>query len=224
MKQNSKKRVSISVITVLLLVAVFCASFSSLSITAYAAADDNEERFEVYGVSVDKSTLLVLSRLESIEMRLDGLADSEAAKASNAEKKSDGIFKVKSKSDIETIAKRWENSLQSLNAQLPGLVKMIKDLEDGGDFDTASTVKSLVSTTSSVLSLCGPICSVFGAGLQCVETLVMLGMGGSESSSELVQMEDRLNQQFDEIQNELDVLEGLIKDLSDSINDSTNKP
>jgi len=222
MKQNSKKRVSISVITVLLLVAVFCASFSSLSITAYAAgADDNEERFEVDGISVDRNTLLVLSRLESIEMRLDGLADSEEAKAFDAEKKYDGIFK--GKADKETVANRWKNSLQSLNAQLPGLVNMIKDLEDGGDFDTASTVRSLVSTTSSVLSLCGPICGAIGAGLECVETLVMLGMGGSESSSELVQMEDRLNQQFDEIQNELDVLEGLIKDLSDSINDSTNK-
>jgi len=222
MKQNNLKRVSVSIITVLLLIAVFCASFSSLSLTvAAASADNNEEKFEVDGVSVDKNTLLVLSRLESIEMRLDGLATSQADRAFNAEKKYDGIFK--GKADKETVANRWRNSLQSLNAQLPGLVNMIKDLEDGGDFDTASTVKSLVSTTSSVLSLCGPICGAVGAGLECVESLVMLGMGGSESSSELVQMEDRLNQQFDEIQNELDEIEGLIKDLSDSINDSTNK-
>jgi len=154
MKQNNLKRVSVSIITVLLLIAVFCASFSSLSLTvAAASADNNEEKFEVDGVSVDKNTLLVLSRLESIEMRLDGLATSQADRAFNAEKKYDGIFK--GKADKETVANRWRNSLQSLNAQLPGLVNMIKDLEDGGDFDTASTVKSLVSTTSSVLSLCG---------------------------------------------------------------------
>lgn len=121
--------------------------------------------------------------------------------------------------DKDPIRKSTYSFLNSISSNLPNLVQAI----DGGE--TIDIVSSSLSMISGIASCFGP----YGEG---VSVLINIGNGimnavlgikkGEEPTSELVQMEDRLNQQFDKIYDELFEIEGQINDLSNQINESTN--
>lgn len=225
MKQNSIKKTSVSIIGIFLLVAFIMGFFSSFaSTTVYAASiDDSDERFEVDGIALNKDTLVLLSKLETLEMRIDGFSNKVDSYKTTIEKEYDGVFKPKKIKTTEEKLQNWQNGIKTLNSQLPGIIDMIKDLENGGDFSAANCIKTSVSTVSSIASLCGPWGQLIGAGLTCAETISMMALGGTKESSEITQLNNELDLQFNDIKNELADLEATVKELSDEINDSTNK-
>ena len=98
MRYNLKK-FSISIITIILLVAVFSGMLTEVvpTIASAAQADNKEEEelFDVYNVKVDKNTLVLLSQMESITMRLDAMSEKIESDLNDVEKKYNGIFKEK---------------------------------------------------------------------------------------------------------------------------------
>ncbi len=119
-----------------------------------------------------------------------------------------------SKEDIRT-------AINGFTESLPGLVNMIKDAQNGGDFDTAACIDSVVSTVSSLLILV-PYGEIIAPALELCNTVFKMVMGGEASTSEMAKMEDRLTQQLDDIQNQLSGIEEQINELSNQINDAVN--
>ncbi len=123
-----------------------------------------------------------------------------------------------SKDDIKNISA----GIETIRKSLPGMISWIQDAENGGDFDTAACVDNVISTISDIASLCGPYGAIASSVIDLGDSIFKLVMGGESATSEMAQMEDRLNQQLDDIQNQLSDIENQIGDLSDEINESTN--
>lgn len=121
------------------------------------------------------------------------------------------------------LTKHFTSQIDAVRKQLPALVAIAKDGNNGGDFDTAACVNTILSLVTDLASCCGPYGQLAGAIIGLGQTIFNLIMGGEEPTSELAQMEDRISQQLDEIQNQLSDIEEQINDLSDEINESTNK-
>lgn len=229
MALNKFKKLSVSLITAVLLFSVIFGAFSSvLAITVHAEeANRDSNIFEVDGLKFNKTvdsdmkTVFMLSQLEAIEGKIDSWTANQEARDLAANKKYNGRFKPVA--DKETKLRRWTDSLRMINNQLPQIINIIKDANNGGDFDTANLLNSIIGTSSAIATMCGPIGSVVGAGIDILGTVSMLCLGGSSPTSELAQLEDRLDQQFEELKNEMATLEGLINDLSNEISASTNK-
>ncbi len=135
--------------------------------------------------------------------------------------KIESMFKEKkglSKDEIKDISE----GIETIRKSLPGMISWIQDAENGGDFDTAACVDNVISTISDIASLCGPYGAIASSVIDLGNTIFKLAMGGESATSEMAQMEDRLNQQLDDIQNQLSDIENKIGDLSNEINESTN--
>lgn len=122
------------------------------------------------------------------------------------------------KEALETTKK----ALDDIRAKIPNIVAIAKDAENGGDFDTAACIDSVVSSISTIASYFGPVGSLVSGVIDLGNTIFKLAMGGEAATSDLAQMEDRLNQQLDDIQNQLSEIEEQINGLSNEINESTN--
>ena len=124
-------------------------------------------------------------------------------------------FKKLSKDEAEIVAK----SVGELKKQIPWIL----DAANGGDFDWATTIDSVLSSVSTVLACCGPYGQLASAIIDIGNTIMKLAMGGEAGTSEIAQMEDRLNQRLDDIQNQLSGIEDQINGLSNEINNATNE-
>lgn len=124
-----------------------------------------------------------------------------------------------SKESLEKV----QNSLKVVKDNLPGFISVMKDASNGGDFDTAQMLNSVFTLASDIASCCGPYGQIAAVAIDLFDTIFTAIMGGEAATSDLAQMEDRLNQQLDDIQNQLSDIEEQINGLSDEINESTNK-
>lgn len=124
-----------------------------------------------------------------------------------------------SKESLEKV----QNSLKVVKDNLPGFISAMKDASNGGDFDTAQMLNSVFTLASDIASCCGPYGQIAAVAIDLFDTIFTAIMGGEAATSDLAQMEDRLNQQLDDIQNQLSDIEEQINGLSDEINESTNK-
>lgn len=119
--------------------------------------------------------------------------------------------------------KKVQNRLKIVKDNLPGFISVMKDASNGGDFDTAQMLNSAFTLASDIASCYGPYGQIAAAAIDLIDTLFTAITGGEAATSDLAQMEDRLNQQLDDIQNQLSDIEEQINGLSDEINESTNK-
>lgn len=124
-----------------------------------------------------------------------------------------------SKESLEKV----QNSLKVVKDNLPGFISAMKDASNGGDFDTAQMLNSVFTLASDIASCCGPYGQIAAVAIDLFDTIFTAIMGGEAATSDLAKMEDRLNQQLDDIQNQLSDIEEQINGLSDEINESTNK-
>ena len=124
-----------------------------------------------------------------------------------------------SKESLEKV----QNSLKVVKDNLPGFISAMKDASNGGDFDTAQMLNSVFTLASDIASCCGPYGQIAAVAIDLFDTIFTAIMGGEAATSDLAQMEDRLNQQLDDIQKQLSDIEEQINGLSDEINESTNK-
>ena len=134
----------------------------------------------------------------------------------------DEMFKEKKKGLSKDDIKDISEGIDAIRKSLPRMVQSIKDAQNGGDFDTAACVDNVVSLISDVASCCGPYGAIVSSVIDLGNTIFKLAMGGESATSDMAQMEDRLNQQLDDIQNQLSEIEEQINGLSDEINESTN--
>ncbi|MDE7372606.1 MAG: hypothetical protein K2N18_00930, partial [Clostridia bacterium] len=118
----------------------------------------------------------------------------------------------------------------NLNKEAPNFASLIKDAADGGDFDLATAMDTAVTCINTAVAIAGIVCSSFGpygqmasAALSLVESVIKLILGGQDATSEIAQVEDRLNQQFDDVKEQLTGIEEKVNGLSNQINASTNK-
>ncbi len=118
---------------------------------------------------------------------------------------------------------KWQNLFKDVIDNLPGFITMCKNTQNGGDFDTSQLISVVSTIAIDIASLCPPYGTIIAGGIDIVSGLITAIMGGEAATSDLAQMEDRLNQQLDNIQNHLSEIEEQISDLSDQINDATNK-
>lgn len=117
---------------------------------------------------------------------------------------------------------RISSGIDGIRKDLPGFIKSIKDANDGGDFNSAAFSTNVISMVSNICTMFGPYGQLAGAALELCTSIVNLIMGGEDATSEIAQMEDRLNQKLDEIQGQLTDIEEEINSLSNEINKSTN--
>ena len=180
MTQNKFKKISLLLIVAVLLLAIVFGAFSSIfEITIYAANEnDDKHKYELYGVEVNKNTLIMHSKLDAIYGRLAAWEDKQAELEAAAEKKYEGIFKEKrTKAEKELRGKRIADALGKFNKQLPGFVKIYKDAMDGGDFDKANLYDSIFSVASSIATFCGPYGPAISAVIDVGDTVFNLVMG-----------------------------------------------
>ena len=118
---------------------------------------------------------------------------------------------------------KLEETLNLVNSGVEMTISFIKDLADGGDFDTASFLSSALDLASGILNCITPWGAVASAGLSIFKTIFMAAMGGAEAPSEIALMEDRLNQRLDEIANQISEVQDQLSDMSNQINESTEK-
>lgn len=133
----------------------------------------------------------------------------------------DEMFKEKPKGLDKKTCKKITEGIESFRKSLPGLVQSINDAKNGGDFDTASCIDNVISLANTVLIFV-PYGDLISPVLDLGNTIFKLAMGGESATSDMAQMEDRLNQQLDDIQNQLSEIEEQINGLSNEINESTN--
>nr|MDE5602056.1 hypothetical protein [Clostridia bacterium] len=119
-------------------------------------------------------------------------------------------------------------AISGLNKELPSLYNIFDTVADGGDFNTAAFMDTMVSLINTTLSTIGtamgnPFFQVAGSAVQLLETIVKMILRGESATSEIAQVEDRLNQQFDDIKLHLAEIEAQVSGLSNQINESTNK-
>ena len=113
--------------------------------------------------------------------------------------------------------------LNAVNDSMPFLIDTVKDLVDGGEFDTAAFLTGLADMAAGILSCIAPWGTVAAAGLKIAMSIFMACMGGAEAPSELELMEDRLNQRLDEIADQISEVQAQLAEISDQINESTEK-
>ena len=93
------------------------------------------------------------------------------------------------------------------NQKVPEIVSFIKDIENGGDFDTATLLTNIFSTASGVANCIPPWGPVVGAAIDIFSSVFTAIMGGEEAPSATALLEDTMNQRFDEISNQIAGLE-----------------
>lgn len=113
--------------------------------------------------------------------------------------------------------------IKLLNQKVPEIAAFIKDIENGGDFDTAALLTNIFSTASGVASFIPPYGPIIGAGIDLVSSVFTAIMGGEEAPSATALLEDNMNQKFDEISRQIAELENQIGDLSNQVNENTEK-
>lgn len=130
----------------------------------------------------------------------------------------DALFKERGPSTKEKLEKTG-SIVEELRKQIPWIV----DAANGGDFDTASCVDSVVSSVSSIVALCVPYGKFIAPFINIANDIFKMAMGGAAETSELLQVEDRLTQQMDAIQEQLYDVEEEVNELSEQINAQTNE-
>ena len=107
------------------------------------------------------------------------------------------------------------SSLDGFRADLDAYTATIKDIQNGGDLNTAELMKNAASLIANICTLFGPYGKLAASALELGIAIVNLHLLGEDPTSEIAQMEDRLNQKIDEIQDQLCDIEEQIADLSD---------
>lgn len=121
------------------------------------------------------------------------------------------------------ITKMFTSQINEVRKCVPSIVAVFKDMGDGGHFDERACIETAITLVNNVCSYLGPYGQLAGAIVGLAFDIYKSIMGGEEPTSEVAQMEDRLNQKLDEIQNQLSDIENQINNLSNEINESTNK-
>lgn len=116
--------------------------------------------------------------------------------------------------------------LDAVKENMPSIITLFKDIGDGGDFDVHACLDTITAIAGGICSAVGtvfPVVAVVGAAVNLLYEGVMALMGGEEPDSEIAQVEARLNETLNEIQNTIYSLEEKVNELSDQINESTNR-
>ncbi len=113
--------------------------------------------------------------------------------------------------------------IKLLNKKVPEIAAFIKDIENGGDFDTAALLTNIFSTASGVASFIPPWGPIVGVGIDLFSSVFTAIMGGEGPPSATALLEDNMNQKFDEISNQIAGLEEQIGELSNQVNENTAK-
>ncbi|MBR2444996.1 MAG: InlB B-repeat-containing protein [Clostridia bacterium] len=119
--------------------------------------------------------------------------------------------------------KALERSAKAADALIKGLPSLLAACKNEADGKSMDIFKNVISLASSVAACFGPYGALISAGINAIGLLVELCVGGKAPTSEMAQMEDRLNQQLDDIKNQISGVEEQINDLSNQINESTNR-
>ena len=118
--------------------------------------------------------------------------------------------------------KKREELIKNINSAVSAIVDIGKII-NSDDFDEALFLDTVISFACDIAPAFAPYGAVVGAAVECVWSIFKTCMGGESATSEMAQMEDRLNQQFDDIQNKLSDIEEQISEISNQINESTDK-
>lgn len=215
MKKMTFRRVFMSVIS---LVLVFAMLSSNLTVLAAPASS-----------GAKKPTA---DQIAVVQKQLDAMKNQQK-KAQTVDKQqviNDELYKwAKERQETEkekaTQAKFDDISekLSIANDALPFVIDTIKDIADGGDFDTATLVGSVTDLTCGVLSCIAPWGTVASIGVQMAMTLITTLLGGDAGPSEMELMEDRLNQRLDEIADQISEVQAQLAEISNQIDASTEK-
>lgn len=118
--------------------------------------------------------------------------------------------------------KQAADVLKEVNKVLDSTITTIKNMQESDDFGHGALINTVFSAASGIACLFPGWGQVVGAGLDILKTVYNAVMGGEDPPSATALMEDRLNQQFDEMADQLSGVEEQIGELSNQINDQTN--
>jgi len=116
--------------------------------------------------------------------------------------------------------KNMGTQMQSYSAVTESFISWMK--KEGASFDSFD-LNTCIDVVSKALA-CIPVCGgVISGAIDILYGLVELAMGGQEPPDPMTLMEDRLNQRFDGIADQLDEMEEQISELSNQVSASTDK-
>ncbi len=133
----------------------------------------------------------------------------------NEKTKYDKMYKKK--------ADNVKNALAATEATYKMLDSIIKDAQNGGDFDTAACIDSIVGSICAIANCFGPYGQIASSVLGFAQGVFKKIMGGKEPASELSLLEAHLDEKFDEIQREISNTSEQITELSNQLNEESNR-
>ena len=229
MKKFTFRRAIISVISFILAFAIM-SSFLQPVATVYAASTSGTT---TGGSQKPGGNKITPAQKQIVQTQLNAMKNQTAQKAQTTQQKSLVEQELelwakerKEERDKNPNKEKFESAEQVLNIvndAMPLMINTIKDIADGGDFDTASFVSGVADLACGILACIAPWGTVAAAGLKIAMSIFTACMGGAEAPSETQLMEDRLNQRLDEIADQISEVQEQLSEISDQINESTEK-
>ena len=217
MKKMTFRRALVSVISLVLVFAMLSSNLQFLTHAFAAPADTKKPTADQIAV---------------VEKQLQAMKNQQK-KAQTVDKQqviNDELYKwAKDRQDNEKANATKEKfddiseKLSVANDAMPFVIDTIKDIANGGDFDTATFVGGITDLACGILSCIAPWGTVASIGVQMAMTLITTLLGGDAGPSEIELMEDRLNQRLDEIADQISEVQAQLAEISDQINESTDK-
>ena len=136
------------------------------------------------------------------------------------------IKKIKKENRVATIRnniKEERKEAEKITEASKTIANTIIDwIEDGADADQIENVYNISKTAITLAAnmLGGPLAgNIAGAAVEIIDSLLSMG---EKSESELEQLENRMNEQFEEVHKHLDEIQQELSELSNQVEESTN--
>ena len=216
MKKTTMRRRFSSIISFVLIVALLASNFVPI-VNATGAAGGTSRKITDEQRAIVQKQLDAMKNQQQKAQTVDkqAIIDEELYKWAQERKEEEAQRPTKEKFE------KMEAALNIANDATPFLINTIKDIADGGDFDTAGFVEGVADLASGILACIVPWGTVASIGLSIAKTILLTVLGGDDGPSEMQLMEDRLNQRLDDIANQISDVQNQLTEMSDQINAST---
>jgi len=133
----------------------------------------------------------------------------------NEKHKYDSMIKSKVEKHVEIC--------NAITSCIDSYMAIKKNAESEGDFAIVACVNNILTSLTAIANCCGPYGQIVGAVIGAAQSIAKLIIGGQEPTDAMTQLEDRMDQQFDEIKDDLANIEEEICELANEINSASDR-
>lgn len=203
MKKHLFKKIFLSVLVVFVFVAILTSENNITSVNA--DTNINMSSYDLDIMEINQNTSISVNYNVSAELK----------------NWTEEVQKQKYNKDLRYLADELKNVNTIVDTGIQ-LLQVLKDSENGADFDTAAAVKSILSMGSGIACMFPPIGTIVGTSLGVISSVYTAVMGGVEAPSEVALLKDSMNQSFDNMSKQIAGLHEELGTISNEISESTN--